>query len=64
MSLMEIISGVSIFCGPFIGSLFYIIGDHTPIGGYALPFYVMALLYTAIIPFLIFYLDISVLLNS
>jgi hypothetical protein len=58
MSYLEISSGVALFAGPGIGSLFYIIGEHTAIGGYSCPFYFLTLIILLIYPF-VMQLEIS-----
>lgn len=61
---MEIMSGIAMFSGPFVGSLFYTIGDKTIFGGYALPLYFLSLIYLSIIPFLMYGLNVEVHINN
>lgn len=57
---MEIVSGIAMFSGPLVGGIFYILGEKTFIGGYAMPFYFIALTYILIIPLVIFVLKTDV----
>jgi hypothetical protein len=60
MSYLEICSGVSLFAGPGIGSLFYVIGEQTPIGGYSTPFFFLAIVFVIIYPLVMFTLKIEI----
>jgi hypothetical protein len=56
MPNMQICTGVGNFGGPAIGSLFYVIGELTPFGGYSTPFYVLGLVDLAVFPLVLKYL--------
>jgi hypothetical protein len=57
---MEICSGVALFAGPGIGSIFFVIGEKTTLGGYSTPFYLLSTIFISIIPMLLFVLDTDV----
>jgi hypothetical protein len=56
-------SGIATFSGPFFGSLFYMIGELTPIGGFSLPMYALSLIYFLTIPLLMKNLRVNVILT-
>jgi hypothetical protein len=58
-SQLQIMSGVATFSGPLFGSVFYLVGEHTPIGGFSLPMYALSLIYLMTIPLLQRNLNVS-----
>lgn len=53
ISQMQIISGLALFSGPFIGSAFYVVGEKTLFGGFSMPMYILSLVYLLTIPLLL-----------
>jgi hypothetical protein len=57
---MEIVAGVGVFGGPLIGAVFNVVGEYTFVGGYQLPFYVLALICMTCLLMIYRYLSLDV----